>query len=271
VIKAVKSLLARKGIALTQRIKVQRKDSEHEQHIPTQAELRKVLGAANLRARAAISLMAFSGCRIEVMGDGRDGLRIGDIPDLKLVSREGGQDIEWANVPARITVRAALSKTGKPYFTFLGPEGVGNIEAYLRARILRGETLTARSVVVGTAKIGNHQKEVKYGGTNIGDAIRSPMRQAGINERPYIWRSYFAATADRCRDLPSDWREFFMGHVSGVVKTYTLNKGLPPEKVGEMRAAYAKALPLLETGQPEALNRVAEVERRLAELVAAKL
>src|SRR5438093_1328713 len=104
VIKAVRSLLQRKGIAITQRIKVRRKDSAHEQHIPTQAELRKVLGVANLRARAAISLLAFSGCRIEVMGDGTDGLRIGDIPDLKV---DGGESA-WRQVRARVVVGGAL-------------------------------------------------------------------------------------------------------------------------------------------------------------------
>jgi hypothetical protein len=279
VIKAVKSLLARKGIALTQRIKVQRKDTVHEQHVPTQAELRKVFGAANLRARAAIGIMAFSGCRIEVMGDGRDGLRIADIPDLRLIDVEGRQEIEWSHVPARIAVRGALSKTGKPYFTFLGPEGVGYLEAYLRARIGH-ERLTPRAVVIGRVKVNGYHKRLKtrfefageqaISGTKISEAIRAAMRQAGINERPYIWRSFVAAQADRCRDLPTEWREFFEGHNSGVAKTYTLNKGLSPEKVEDMRAAYARALPLLETGQPEALNRVAEVERRLAELVAAK-
>ena len=271
VIKAVRSLLQRKGIAITQRIKVRRKDSAHEQHIPTQAELRKVLGVANLRARAAISLLAFSGCRIEVMGDGTDGLRIGDIPDLKV---DGGE-IAWRQVPARIVVRGALSKTSKAFFTFLGGEGVQVIEAYLRARSLRGENLTPQSVVIGAVKVRykgrKKDEDIRAGATpitstNISDAIRAPMRQAGVNERPYIWRSYFAATADRCRDLPTEWREFFMGHNSGVAKTYAVNKGLPPEKIEEMRAAYAKTLPLLETNEPEALSKVRELERRLEAL-----
>jgi hypothetical protein len=50
------------------------------------------------------------------------------------------------------------------------------------------------------------------------------------------------------------------------LKTYTVNKELPPEKIGAMRAAYAKALPLVETTEPEALTRLAELERALTEI-----
>ena len=48
-------------------------------------------------------------------------------------------------VPTKIEIPERLSKTGRPYFTFLGPEGCEYLNAYLRERAEIGETITGAS------------------------------------------------------------------------------------------------------------------------------
>ncbi|MHB8566958.1 MAG: hypothetical protein ACYC7D_12275 [Nitrososphaerales archaeon] len=92
---------------------------------PTREELSRLLytPTTNSRTRASIALMAFTGCRPEVQGNknGTEGLRIGDIPDLKI--SDDGMEVLFAQIPAQVVVRALISKTREQYFTFL-PEGV---------------------------------------------------------------------------------------------------------------------------------------------------
>ncbi len=56
--------------------------------VPTPSEVRRVLysDTTSLRTRVSIAIMAFSGCRPQVQGDflGVDGLRLKDLPELKL-------------------------------------------------------------------------------------------------------------------------------------------------------------------------------------------
>ena len=273
-VKAVKSLLAANGMVFSRKIKLPRARIITEQRIITQDELRSVLAGANLRARVAIVLLAQSGQRLEVLGDGKDGLRLEDIVDLEV--KDG--NISWKHIPARFIVRDTLSKTGIPYFSFLSNEAVQYVEAYLRARMLHGEHLTPRSVLIGPVKTnGWHGKltEKFEGGTqpisraNISDAIRTAMRRAAVNERPYALRSFFASQAARCRQLSPDVREFLMGHNSGISKTYTLNKRLPEETIEEMRSAYAKSLPLLETVEHETLLRVNALDQKVVGMLKA--
>jgi hypothetical protein len=277
VLTVVRSLFARKGIRIVREITMP--DVEHrDQHVPSRAQLRKALSGANRRAKAAIGIVAFGGQRLQVLGNGKDALRLGDIVDFRIIENaDGSQDIRFEMIPTRFIVRKPLSKTKKSYFSFLGAEAVGYIESYLRARMESGERLSRNTVVIGAVKHrihGKEKRETLEGGdkpistANVSDFIRKALRAGGIRERPYILRSYFAVHADMCSEYPGDWREFNMGHQGHdtVLKTYTVNKELPPEKIGAMRAAYAKALPLVETTEPEALTRLAELERALTEI-----
>jgi hypothetical protein len=62
--KAVVSCLAHWGKTLQRKVKIV---THREQHVPSRDDMRKLLDAANVRARAAIAILAFSGQRIEVL------------------------------------------------------------------------------------------------------------------------------------------------------------------------------------------------------------
>jgi hypothetical protein len=63
--------------------------------------------------------------------------------------------------------------------------------------------------------------------SNIGDAIRLPIRRAGFPWRPYVLRSYFETQmviAESKGWVIRDYRQFFMGHSGDIEHVYTLNK-----------------------------------------------
>lgn len=73
-VKPVKSWLDFNGITIQQRIKISGRDELTkfaEERTPTSDELRRILNAADLRAKAACSLVAFSRLRLEVLGVSR--------------------------------------------------------------------------------------------------------------------------------------------------------------------------------------------------------
>lgn len=105
-IKADLSWLTFNGTNLQRNIKV--KDAGdtptlRNERGPGQKELKGILSAGNLRSQVTVSLMAFSGLRLCVIGKykGTEGVRMSDLPDLKI---ENG-DVFFRGVPAKITVR----------------------------------------------------------------------------------------------------------------------------------------------------------------------
>jgi len=125
------------------------------ERVPTKDELRKILSVADVRARAAIGLMAFFGLRPEVLGNyrGTDGLKVRDIPELEIGSR-----VEFVRVPAMVIVRANLSKAGHQYFTFLGEEGCEYLEDYLNYRLKQGEILTENSPIIAPKPLSRRDR-----------------------------------------------------------------------------------------------------------------
>ncbi len=250
-VKAVKSWLLFNGIKLPRQIKV--RDAEKtptlsEERIPTQEELKRILNAGDSRERTACALVAFTGVRIGVLGDykGVDGLKIKDIPDLKI----DGEEITFLRVPAQVIVRGELSKSGKKYFTFLGQEGCMYLENYLIERIRSGEVITQESAVITAAKLGYRNKQ-HVTTINIGDLMRNAIRNAGFSWRPYVLRAYFDSRLLLAQDerlIQRDYRAFFMGHVGDIEHRYTLNKGrLSEDLIESMRSAYEKSSKYLDT------------------------
>ena len=54
----------------------------NDKELFSQEDLRKVLDSSNVRGRVAISLIAFSGLRLQTLGNepGTDGLKLGSLP-----------------------------------------------------------------------------------------------------------------------------------------------------------------------------------------------
>lgn len=250
VLKAIKSWLDYNDREVRFKVKIKRADSTptlREERVPNQDELRRIFLAGDERVRAACALMAHAGLRPETLGDyeGSDGLRIKDLPELKL----GKRTVRFTRVPAMVIVREEVSKTEHQYFTFLSEEGCRYVEEYLNRRLREGEKLGPDSPVITSKFKGLRSRFVTT--PKITSCIRRAIRKAGFNWRPYVLRSYFDTwlmMAEGRGLLIRDYREFWMGHKGDIESRYTTNKyQLPQEVVEDMREAYKRAQEFLQT------------------------
>jgi hypothetical protein len=251
-VKAVKSWLLHNRIEIKGRIKikgVQDTPTLKDERVPTKNELKRIFLAGDEKARVAAAIIAQCGLRIEALGNylGDDGLRVRDLPELVV---KGGS-VEFARVPAIVIVRRELSKAGHQYFSFLSEEGCGYLKDYLELRMREGETITPDSAIV-TPK---QRMKSFIRATNVGDAIRGSVRNAGFSWRPYVLRSYFDTQlmlAESKGLVLRDYRKFWMGHKGDIENRYTTNKQRLPESVIEdMRAAYERSQEFLQTKEKE--------------------
>jgi len=213
------------------------------QELPVQSTIAALLMECNVRTAVMVSLECFSGLRPRTLGllDGSDGLRLGDLPEL--VIRE--DQASFSKVPAMIQVRKPLSKTRKAYFTFIGPQGADYIVNYLNQRMRQGELLGPDSPLVSA---GDGDPRFLHR-TNIQNSIRARMKQVGLHASTYVHRSYFnnRLIAAESQGVPAIYRRFWMGHSGELEIGYGLRRRLTPDLIEEMREAYSRALPFLET------------------------
>ncbi len=257
-LKCIKNWLRFNDITLIRKIKVgntSRTPTIEDERVPTKNELKQILNYAKERGKCSMVLMAFSGLRPQVLGNGTgtDGLELRDLPELEI----NGNEINFIKTPTRVNVRHELSKNKQKYFTFLGPEGCEYLKAYLEKRIAQGEKITPDSAIIAFKK--------GYGDTGYRDGerqdrhitrktltkeIRTAMRPK-YQWRPYVLRAYFDTqlmVAENNGKIAHAYRQFFMGHKGNMEARYTTNKGRLPKKVIEdMRTAYKKSLEYLET------------------------
>ena len=256
-LKAVKSWLAFNGIKLPRKIKIMGAEdapSLRNERVPTPEELKRIFLAGNSRTRVACALMAFSGLRPQVLGNylGTDGLKVSDIPDMRI----GREEIKFDKVPIRVIVRKELSKARIEYFSFLGPEGCSYLEAYFKERISQGEDISPDTPVITPSKLALRNGHC-IRTPKIGTLIKETITKAGFDSRPYVLRAYFDTRLMMAQDerlIIRDYRTFFMGHKGDIEHTYTTNKALSGETIESMRDAYKRAMKLVETekkGIPE--------------------
>jgi hypothetical protein len=243
-LKAIKSWLEFNGIRLQRKIKTGTSETP-EETVPSHEELARLFRFCPPRERVAAAFMAFAGVRPEVLGNytGTDGLKLSDLPELKI--REG--KVEAETLPMKVNVRRSISKGRNNYFTFLSSEGFNYLKEYLEGRLRNGEVLGPDSPVIGHESVRYSNSFLRT--TKIGYGIKVCIKAAGFSWRPYILRAYCDTQFDiaESRGLISHpWRQFFMGHKGDIEARYSTNKGrLPPEMVEEMRGAYRKCEPLL--------------------------
>ena len=249
-IKAIKSWLAHNNRELKGKIKIKGIDETptlKDERVPTLNELKRIFLSGDSKARTACVFIAHSGLRLQTLGDytGQDGLRIGDLPELKIE----GSSVAFSNVPALVIVRKELSKARHQYFTFLSEEGCEYLKDYLEERMRAGENLTSASPII-TPK---QRKKPFIRTINIGDIMRGAIRQAGFRSRPYVLRSYFDTQlmlAESKGLVLRDYRQFWMGHTGDIEHRYTVNKRrLPDSVIADMRQAYEKSQEFLQTSK----------------------
>jgi len=228
------------------------------ERVPAKEELARMLRKATSRGRVAVAMMAFSGLRPETLGDyeGTDGLRLGDIKELKI-----SDEIQFDRIPATVLVKSKLSKARHQYFSFIGEEGATYIKEYLEERRKQGEELTYKSPLLQFDPRGI-KKNAFLRTTLVTRDIREAMEMAGLKMRPYVLRAYFSTALDIAESkglISYPWRQFIMGHKGDIEARYSTNKRLPPDMIEEIRESYRKCLKFLET-------RVSEVSEDNAKL-----
>ena len=248
--KIVKSWLAHNGIQLKRKIKI---TGAHEtptlkdERVPTKEELKRIFLSGSKQARTACAIIAHAGLRLETLGNytGYDGLRMRDLPDLKIK----GSEVSFEKIPTMVVVRSALSKARHQYFTFLTEETCSYLKDYLEERLRDGEQLTPDSAIV---KPKFAQKPF-IRTVNIGDMMRLAIRSAGLPWRPYVLRCYFDTMlmlAESKGLVLRDYRQFWMGHKGEIENRYTTNKRrLPDTVIADMRQAYERSQEFLQTSK----------------------
>lgn len=241
----VKSWLGHFGLKIDRKIKLPVADYVDEV-VPSKEQLASILRQCGSRARVIASLLAFAGLRPESIGNylGTDGLRLSDLPELRIEKHE----VFFEKVPTLVVVRRTLSKARHQYFTLMPEEGCQYLKEYLEVRLRDGEKLGPEAPLVG------HLRPGRLGfmrTTKLSWEVKLAIKESGFTFRPYLFRSYCATAFDIAENrgwIFHPWRQFFMGHVGDIEARYSTNKGrLPPIMVEEMREAYKKCGPLLET------------------------
>ncbi len=224
-LKAIRSWLNYNEVRLVRRIKIGNRNltpTIANERVPTGDELRAILSIPKARAHCSISFMAFAGLRPETLGNmnGSDGLRIGDLPEMKI---QNGQ-VVFTKIPTMVVVRPNLSKAKRRYFTFLTHEGCEYLKAYLEMRLARGEGSAVIAVHPGYERTVYRNNDTDFITTkNVTREIREAMRPR-FNWRPYVLRAYFDTQlllAENHGKISHAYRQFFMGHKGDIEARYT--------------------------------------------------
>lgn len=257
-LKAVKSWLNYNGIRLVRRIKISNSRATPtivDEQIPSKNQLKTLFNYAPLRGKVSIALMAFSGLRPQVLGNGTKGLRIRNLPDVEIKDKT----VMFKATPIQVIVPAELSKTKHRYITFLNEEGMDYLKSYLEKRLANGEKCKQDSPVItvspgGFEKGGKKKGSSKYGSPFVGTGsitkeIRTSMRPR-FTWRPYVLRAYFDTQlllAESQGKISHAYRQFIMGHKGDIEARYTTDKKLPQDVIEDIRRVYKACEPFLVT------------------------
>jgi len=169
----------------------------------SQDVVRKVLYFAPVRTKVILSLMAFSGLQITIIGNvsGTDGIRLGDVVDLNIES------LEFARVPAQIVVRRELGK--KRYITFASRKTCDYIKLYLQSREGQGERLTEDSPLV------ERKKGIFVNAAYVSKLAIRTIARSGMNLLPRELQEYFRAGLQKAVSsqlVPVEYAEVWVGN-----------------------------------------------------------
>ncbi len=262
IVKVVKSWLLFNEVALVRKIKVGDATATptlESERIPTKAELHQALAVASERGKVCMALVAFSALRYETIASvkGTDGLMLADLPDLEIDAKRGRA--RFLRIPALVRVRKSLSKTKKPYFTFLPAQGCRYVADYLERRMAGGEILEPTSPLVrvrqGQERRGRPVDKPMHGSPFLTTpAVTGEVRRflwTQVKLRPYVLRSYAITnleTAERNGKITMADRKFICGRTDDIDRRYSTGKAqLPADVIEAIRKEYREAAPFLTT------------------------
>jgi hypothetical protein len=256
ILKAVKSWLRYNDITLTRKIRITNSTAtptiENEQ-VPSQDELARIFRASPSRVKTAVALIAFADLRPQTIGnhDGRDGLTLKDLPEVRIENDE----VKFEKIPTMIVVRPTLSKARHKYFTFLSSEGCTYLKEYLDERLRTGKRLAPETPLIGHERPRKSTRPFLLT-RKITHQIRMYMRKAGVRKRPYVLRAYAETQliiAESKGKISHPYLQFIAGHKGDIEARYSTNKGiLPPDMIEDMRKCYKSCEPFLSTTMRQA-------------------
>lgn len=198
-----------------------------EDKLPTSEEIEKLFNCADLRGKATLSLLAFSGLRPITIGK----LTLGSLRDFHI--KEG--EVQWKKTPIQIHISGGKAKMRQEYDTFLCGEGAEYLRLYLQDRIRRGEKLTTDNPLIASKM--EEGASIEYS-KSISRILSKIFRKAGFNQRPYILRKFFKTRLDDA-GVSTEKSEKMMGHIYGIRHVYNIGE------VETLRREYEKAEPYL--------------------------
>jgi len=264
----IRSWLGHFGLTVDKKIKLPTADYVDEV-VPTKEQLARILRHCNVRSRLIAVLIGFSGMRPESIGNylGTDGLRLKDLPELKIDNDNHTVAVE--KMPMIVIIRKTLSKLRNQYFSFLPEEGCEYLKEYLEGRMNAGEVLVPESAVIGHIRTGSKLAFLRT--TKLSWEVKLAIKAADFSWRPYVLRSYCDTAFDIAESkglISHPWRQFFMGHKGDIEARYSTNKGrLPPAMIEEMRDSYKRCVKLLQTTGSQGSEEDQNVGFRKAVLV----
>lgn len=270
ILKHVRLWLRYNDITLTRKIKISNSSAtptiENEQ-VPSQEELTRVFRNSSSRVRLAEALMAFADLRPETIGNhnGSDGLKLGDLPEIKIENKQ----VVFDKIPTIIFIRSPLSKARHKYFTFLSAEGCTYLKEYLEERTRAKEELTKNSPLITHERMETAVKPFMIT-RKITHLIRKAMRKSGVYKRPYVLRAYAETQliiSESKGKISHPYLQFIAGHKGDIEARYSTNKGrLPPDMIEDMRNAYQQCEPFLSTVALPTNQDVAKKEAQIEAL-----
>lgn len=261
----LRSWLSHFGLKIDKKIKLPIEDAV-EETVPSSDQLATIFRHCDPRSLVISSLLAFSGLRPESIGNylGNDGLRLKDLPDLVINTKEG--KVEFKSTPAILLVRRTLSKARHQYFSFIPSQGCRYVVEYLESRLRSGEDLNPESPLVSHIRTTASKLEFLRT-TKLSWEVKKAIVASGFKMRPYILRSYFETQmmiAESKGKIMRDYRVFFMGHRGDIEHRYSLNKGRLSENViQDLRESFNRSSEFLET-EINASERMDELKQKLA-------
>jgi len=254
--KSVRSWANWHGVKFVRKIKISNRTSTPTldlEKVPKVEEVQAIRSSGTPRGRVCVGVVAYGGARPEVLGHQqvKDGLRLGDLPELDI------DKLEFTVIPTLVIVRKEISKSGNTYRTFLPNETCMDIVSYLYKRRGGGEELTQDSPLVAVKasmrrkgwRVRNKDSDSLHIVTTVVSRdIRNAMRPA-YGYRPYVLRSFFSTRlllAVSAGVLDNNYRVYWMGHKGEMSARYSSNKSLLPDDLIEsMRDAYKRSLSYL--------------------------
>ncbi len=183
--------------------------------IPSQKKLGEILKNADVKARAAIALLAFCGLRPMIASH----LCVKDIVDCTI---EDGH-IKFTKFPVRINIPRNYpgNKAKVDFFVFLTEQGAEYIEAWLNKR---------GNICGNTKIIGRGKRATQYW-------VNKAFKQSAFESTVYSLRSFCDNALDR---LGTTKQSFYMGHTGDLHTRYVMRKKLSPERIDELRAEFKR-------------------------------